>query len=435
MIQRHNPPPEPCYTVSGLTRELKGLLESRYPVLRIRGEISNLRRQASGHIYFSLKDAGASISCVCFRNDAARLRIRIRDGLQVVGTGRIGLYEPRGTYQVIFRTLEEDGIGRLQQAFQDLKEKLQAEGLFDKSRKQPIPKLPGCIGFVTSPTGAALRDFISILRRRQWRGRLVVIPVRVQGEGAAAEIAAGIAAANTDHLCDLLVIGRGGGSLEDLWPFNEEIVSRAVADSRIPVISAVGHETDFALSDFAADLRAETPSAAAEWITSAWQALLEQCLSLESRLRESTGRQLERHRHRLALATANLRHQHPRNRLEQAAMRLDEIQNRLDQALAMTLRESAHRLRHARSRFQSLRPEQQLQYARDRLRQLRLRLINNSHQATLKRGYALIRQPEDQAVLSDAAQISPGMTFEVEMRDARFSAQRQNRKPASTDGA
>ncbi|MFO7724466.1 MAG: exodeoxyribonuclease VII large subunit, partial [Oceanipulchritudo sp.] len=275
-----NPSTEACYSVTALTREIKALLETAYPVVRIRGEISNLRRQASGHVYFSLKDAGASISCVCFRNDAMRLPLRLRDGLQVLGSGRLAVYEPRGNYQVIFRTLEEDGVGRLQQAFLELKEKLGAEGLFDKSRKKPLPRLPGTIAFVTSASGAALRDFISILERRRWGGRLIVIPARVQGTGAAAEIVRGIETANRESLCDLLVIGRGGGSLEDLWPFNEESLARAVAASRIPLISAVGHETDFTLSDFAADLRAETPSAAAEWITSAWQNLIEQSLSL-----------------------------------------------------------------------------------------------------------------------------------------------------------
>jgi exodeoxyribonuclease VII large subunit len=251
------------YTVTALTREIKSLLESTFPVVSLRGEISNLRQQQSGHVYFSLKDSGASISCVCFRNDANRLGVRLRDGLQIVGVGRVAVYEPRGNYQVIFRTIQEDGVGRLQQAFLELKQKLEAEGLFDKARKQPLPRLARTIAFVTSDSGAALRDFISILRRRDWQGRLIVIPARVQGQEAAPEIVRGIQLANAEQLCDLLVIGRGGGSLEDLWPFNEESVARAVAASAIPVISAVGHETDFTLSDFAADFRAETPSAAA----------------------------------------------------------------------------------------------------------------------------------------------------------------------------
>ena len=421
-----HPSTESSYSVTALTREIKSLLETAYPVVRIRGEISNLRRQASGHVYFSLKDAGASISCVCFRNDAMRLPLRLRDGLQVIGSGRLAVYEPRGNYQIIFRTLEEDGVGRLQQAFLELKQKLSAEGLFEPSRKKPLPRLPSTIAFVTSASGAALRDFISILERRRWAGRLIVIPARVQGAGAAAEIIRGIEVANRESLCDLLVIGRGGGSLEDLWPFNEEGVARAIANSHIPLISAVGHETDFTLSDFAADLRAETPSSAAEWITSAWQALLEQSLSLTTRLQELTARHLERKQHRLALGTSHLRAQHPRNRLEQAALRLDELQNRLDQALSSTLREGRHRLRHVSSRFQALRPDQQLRHARENLRQLSLRLANNSHQATLRRGYSLLRDPRDAALISDSGTLPPGSRFVVEMRDGRFSAERES---------
>ena len=418
---------DPCLTVTELTREIKALLETAFPEVRVRGEISNLRQQASGHIYFSLKDSGASVSCVCFRGDAARLKIRLRDGLQIIGTGRINVYEPRGNYQVIFRAIEEDGVGRLQQAFLELKEKLAAEGLFDPARKRPLPRLPGTIGFVTSETGAALRDFVSILKRRRWGGRLVVIPARVQGLEAAPEIVRGIALANRHELCDLLVVGRGGGSLEDLWPFNEEIVARAVAASTIPVISAVGHEIDFTLSDFAADFRAETPSAAAEWITSAWQSHLERSASLNERLQGSLARHLERKGHRLALARAHLRSQHPRNRLEQAALRLDDLQSRLGQTLLHTLKDSHQRLQLLKGRFTSLRPEKQIAHHRQHLHQINLRLRNNSHQATLKRGYAIIRD-KDTTVLGDNAKIPAGAPFLVEMRDGIFPAKRESEK-------
>lgn len=418
---------EPCYTVTELTREIKALLEGTFPELRIRGEISNLRQQASGHVYFSLKDKQAAISCVCFRGDAARLKMRLRDGLQIVGTGRINVYEPRGNYQIILRNIEEDGIGRLQQAYLELKEKLAAEGLFDPARKRPLPKLARTIGFVTSETGAALRDFISILRRRRWSGRLIVIPARVQGAGAAPEIVKGIALANQHELCDLLVVGRGGGSLEDLWPFNEESVARAVAASSIPVISAVGHEIDFPLSDFAADFRAETPSAAAEWITSAWQAYLERSDTLKDRFHKGLARQLERKDHRLSLTSAHLRAQHPRNRLEQAALRLDDLQGRLGQSLLSILKDSRQELQLLQSRFTSLRPEKQLLHYRENLRQLTLRLQNNSHQSTLRRGYAIVRDQQD-AVVSDSGKLPAGATFSVELRDGKFDAWRENDK-------
>ncbi|HSH09553.1 MAG TPA: exodeoxyribonuclease VII large subunit, partial [Oceanipulchritudo sp.] len=299
--------------------------------------------------------------------------------------------------------------------------------LFDSSRKRPLPRLAGTIGFVTSETGAALRDFISILRRRNWPGRLIVIPARVQGAEAAPEIVRGIALANHHELCDLLVVGRGGGSLEDLWPFNEEIVARAVAASHIPVISAVGHEIDFTLSDFAADFRAETPSAAAEWITSARLAYVEQSTRLADRFRHGVDRHLERKGHRLSLMTAHLRNQHPRNRLQQAALRLDDLQGRLSQTLIDTLRDSRQRLTLATSRFHSLRPEKQLPHHREKLRQLTLRLLNNSHQATLKRGYAILRSREN-ALVSDAAQLPASAPFSVEMRDGRFTAHRDPEK-------
>nr|WP_238710605.1 exodeoxyribonuclease VII large subunit [Oceanipulchritudo coccoides] len=416
---------DPCYTVTSLTREIRTLLESAFPAVRIRGEISNLRQQASGHIYFSLKDSGASISCVCFRNDAARLKVKLRDGLQIVGGGRVNVYEPRGNYQIIFRTIEEDGVGRLQQAFLELKQKLGDEGLFDKDRKRALPRLPRTVGFVTSETGAALRDFVSILQRRDWRGRLIVIPARVQGAEAAPEIVRGIEQANQLKLCDLLVIGRGGGSLEDLWPFNEEAVARAVAVSEIPIISAVGHEIDFTLSDFAADHRAETPSAAAELITSAWQQTLDQCDTLKDRLYSTVDYAVERKTHSLNLARAHLQNQHPRNRLEQAALRLDDLQARLGQTLVNAFRDNARQLEHICTRFHSLKPEKQIGHYRENLRQLRLRLVNNSHQATLNRGYAIVRKT-DQSVLSEAVKLLPGEDFVVEMRDDSFEATRKS---------
>lgn len=420
-----NLPTETGLTVSELTREIKNLLEQAYPVVRVRGEISNLRRQPSGHQYFSLKDAGASIACVCFRGDAARLKVRLADGLQVIGTGRISVYEPRGNYQIILRAIEEDGVGRLQQAFLALKEKLAAEGLFDRERKQALPALPERIGFVTSPSGAALQDFVSILRRRDWRGRLVVIPARVQGREAAPEIVRGIEQANRHGLCDLLVVGRGGGSLEDLWPFNEEQVARAVAASAIPVISAVGHETDFTLSDFAADHRAETPSSAAEWITSSRQALLERWSQLRQQLLSNTQTQLERRQHRFALLQTQLQRHHPRQRLEQAAMRLDDLQGRLGLGILQVLKERGQQLRWLRARFASLHPEKRLALCRQTLRQVRLRLEAGSHQSALLRGFAVVRSPQG-AVISDAASVAPGSLFAVEMRDASFQARRES---------
>jgi exodeoxyribonuclease VII large subunit len=412
------------YSITDLTRQIKGLIEPRFQEVGLRGEISNFRRQPSGHLYFSLKDAGATIPAVCFRNDAARMGIDVRNGMQIVGFGRISLYEPHGRYQIILREIMEDGIGRLQAAFLRLREKLQSEGLFDSARKKPLPQLPKTIGFVTSPSGAALRDFIAILERRQWNGRLIVIPARVQGTEAAGEIVRGIQLANRHALCELLVVGRGGGSLEDLWPFNEEIVARAVAESSIPTISAVGHEIDFTLSDFAADHRAETPSAAAEWITSSWHKYLIAKAHLQKRLLKATAVQLTSAQQRLALSKAHLRNSHPRNRLDQAALRLDDLQGRLNNTLSQTIKESSFRLQTITTRFHALQPEKQLRFYRENLRQISRRLLNNSHQATLKRGYAIIRDAEGNRIIQDGQSLAAGQDFIVEMKDGPFLATR-----------
>ncbi|MFI5357621.1 MAG: exodeoxyribonuclease VII large subunit, partial [Opitutales bacterium] len=263
-------------TVGEFTRRIKALLESGIRPGWVRGEVSNLRVQASGHVYFSLKDAEAQLSAVMFRGDAARQTLHLSDGQQVLVYGEINVYEVRGQYQLIVRAVVADGVGRLQQEFEALKQRLAAEGLFDPARKQALPSMPATVGFITSPTGAAVQDFLRILLRRGWRGRVVVLPAKVQGEGAAAEMAAMLELAQSlTPLFDLLVIGRGGGSLEDLWAFNEEPLVRAVAACPIPIISAVGHEIDFTLTDFAADVRAETPSAAAELISSHFVGALE----------------------------------------------------------------------------------------------------------------------------------------------------------------
>jgi exodeoxyribonuclease VII large subunit len=264
------PPADPgrVQTVTEFTRRVKELLEGGLPACWVRGEVSNLRAQSSGHVYFSLKDAGAQLACVLFRGDAARQSVHLRDGQQVLAYGQAGVYEARGQYQLVVRALVEHGVGHLQQEFEQMKQRLAAEGLFEPARKRPIPTMPRTVGFVTSPTGAAVQDFIRILQRRGWRGRLVVLPARVQGDGAATEMAELLRSAGGLGIFDLLVIGRGGGSLEDLWAFNEETLVRAVAACPVPVISAVGHEIDFTLCDFAADARAETPSGAAELISS-----------------------------------------------------------------------------------------------------------------------------------------------------------------------
>ena len=256
--QRH------VWKVSELTEQISALLEGAFRDVWIEGEVSNFHAAQSGHLYFTLKDAHAQIRCVCFRDQVRGLKFRPEDGLHITVRGSLGVYEPRGEYQVYVSYIEPVGLGALQLAFEQLKKKLEAEGLFDEERKKPLPILPRCIGIVTSPTGAAIRDILRVLKRRFANLRVQLYPVKVQGEGAAGEIAAALTYFNRAKIADVLIVARGGGSLEDLWAFNEETVARAIAASDIPVITGIGHETDFTIADFVADLRTPTPSAAAE---------------------------------------------------------------------------------------------------------------------------------------------------------------------------
>ena len=286
-------------SVGALTRKVRELLESGIGEVWVEGEVSNLRKQSSGHIYFTLKDASSQLACVMFASQAAQLLgINFADGTQVQIFGQITVYEARGNYQIIVRRLRERGAGQLQAKFEELKRRLAGEGLFSPERKRPLPRFPRRIGVVTSPTGAAIRDFLNILHRRQRGIEVVIFPVRVQGKGAAAEIAEAVRMLGnaTDSgigPVDVIVVTRGGGSLEDLWEFNEEAVGRAIAGSPVPVVSAVGHEIDFTISDFAADLRAPTPSAAAEILSADGAELLAHLAQLSSRLRRSVAARLD----------------------------------------------------------------------------------------------------------------------------------------------
>ena len=256
-------PQRKIYSVSELSQQIRNLLEKEFPDVWVVGEVSNFRAASSGHLYFTLKDESAQIRAVCFRNQARYLKFRPQDGISVIARGHLSVYETRGEYQLYIEYLEPAGLGALQLAFEQLKQKLAAEGLFDPGRKKPLPLLPRTVGVVTSPTGAVIRDILRVLRRRFRNMNVMLGPVKVQGEGAAEEIVEGIKTLNRQTGVDVIIVARGGGSLEDLWAFNEEIVARAIAASKIPIISAVGHETDFTIADFVADLRAPTPSAAA----------------------------------------------------------------------------------------------------------------------------------------------------------------------------
>ena len=417
-------------SVTEFTRRVKTLLESGLPAGWVRGEVSNVRHQSSGHVYFSVKDAGAQLSAVLFRGDAARQDVVMRDGLQVVVFGQVSVYEARGQYQLIVRAVVEDGVGRLQREFEALKLRLAAEGLFAPERKRPLPEMPRCVGFITSPTGAAVQDFIKIMKRRAWRGRLLILPAKVQGEGAAAEMAGQIQVAAKLGRFDLLVIGRGGGSLEDLWAFNEEVLVRAVAGSPIPIVSAVGHEIDFTLCDFAADLRAETPSAAAELISSRYVACVERVAQAAERLWRETEDQVQRGRRRVDHARSRLRLLSPAARLEQGYLKLDDLSNRLAAAGARRLQDHRHAVAQLRSELARRSPERRVELESHRLLALWKRLQAASPQSVLNRGFAIVRDAEGTPVMRRAALPARG---EVQVEFADGTA-RLKRSRSATPG-
>ena len=412
-------------SVTEFTRRVKTLLETGLRPGWVRGEVSNLRIQTSGHVYFSLKDSGAQLAAVMFRGDAGRQTVKLRDGMQVVAYGEISVYEARGSYQLIVRVVVEDGVGRLQREFEALKVRLAAEGMFAKERKRELPRLPRTVGFVTSPTGAAVQDFLRILSRRGWLGRVVVLPAKVQGDGAAAEVAAMIVLANDVAACgvafDLLVVGRGGGSLEDLWAFNEEVVVRAVAGSRVPVISAVGHEIDFTLSDFAADVRAETPSAAAELISSGWVAESERLVQLGKALHGEAEAALESARERVEGLAARLRLLSPTAQVERSWQRLDDLQARLAMIAAGSVQKRRHGLALAAGRFAAASPARRVERESQRLLGLWKRLQAASPASVLNRGFAIVRDENGRAI-TRAVELRAGQRVEIELGDGRGAA-------------
>lgn len=408
-------------SVTEFTRRVKALLEGGIRPGWVRGEISNFRAQASGHLYFSLKDAGAQVSAVLFRGDAARQSVQLRDGMQVVVYGEVSVYEARGQYQLIVRAVIEDGLGRLQREFEALKQRLAQEGLFEAARKLPIPPMPHTIGFITSPTGAAVQDFIRILHRRAWRGRLIVLPAKVQGEGAAAELVEMLRMAEAAGVFDLLVIGRGGGSLEDLWAFNEEPLVRAVAGCRIPTISAVGHEIDFTLCDFAAGLRAETPSAAAELISSRFVEQLERLSQADGALERLTDLEIETKQARLEHATSRLRLLSPAAKVERGQLRLDDLSNRLGSAFQHAHQRNRERLQKLAAQLAQRSPEIRVQFESHRLLALWKRLQSASPRSVLNRGFAIVRDASGTPV-PRRAELGARQAIEIEFADGSMRA-------------
>ena len=442
-------PERRIYTVAELTSEIRDLLEVEFGDLWVMGEISNARAAPSGHHYFTLKDGDAQIRAVCFRQQARYLKIKPQNGLAVMARGRISVYEARGEYQIYVEHLEPQGYGTLQLAFEQLKKKLAGEGLFDPGRKRALPALPRHIGIVTSPSGAAIADMLRILQRRFDGLHIQLYPVRVQGEEAAVEIARGLRHFSEAQSVEVVIVGRGGGSLEDLWAFNEETVARAIAASEVPVISAVGHETDFTIADFVADLRAPTPSAAAELVVRQKAEFLESVRALQSRLAQAlryklatSGRQLVESS--LDRATTSVRHQ-----LSQLSQRLDEQSFHLQDQLRRGLRSRERRFRttieslarldlrvklaQSRSRWDGYSHRlpaatgRALERFRNRLDSLDRQLAHLSPLSVLERGYPIV-QEADGSVLRSSRYAEVGDSLSVRLHEGALSVRVEETK-------
>jgi exodeoxyribonuclease VII large subunit len=429
------------YSVSELTREIKAILEGRFPSVLVKGEVSNLRAPSSGHLYFTLKDAEACIDAVLFRTEARRLRFSVQNGLSLVARGRLALYEPQGRYQLVCDTVEPLGAGALQIAFEQLKERLQKEGLFEAARKRRLPYLPRRIAVVTSPSGAAVHDFLRVLHRRFPNLPVLLVPARVQGEGAAQEIARGIVRAAKQPRVDVVVVARGGGSLEDLWAFNEEVVARALCGCPVPTVSAVGHEIDFTIADYCADVRAPTPTAAAELIARVKDELVADLAQRKARLARAMRGQLERKRGQLEKLRARVAD--PRRLIGDRKLRLDRARQRLEVAVHDKLAARQQMLRALRERLQAQHPRERLHRLerevarleqrlkalagrvlaarRHRYEGLTARLDALSPLKVLARGYAVAFDQRGHALMK-AGQVQPGERVRVRLHEGELSA-------------
>lgn len=404
------------FSVSELTEQVRRLLEKQIGQVWVSGEVTNFRAQSSGHIYFTLKDAGAQIACVLFRGENVPHRELISDGQKILLQGDLTVYEARGQYQLIVRAVELRGIGALQTAFEKLKQKLAAEGLFALERKRALPKFPQRIGLVTSPTGAAIRDVLHVIQRRNPGLEIILAPCRVQGDGAAREIASAIQLLNEYARVDLILITRGGGSLEDLWAFNEEVVARAIFESAIPVVSAVGHETDFTIADFVADVRAATPSAAAEIIT---EGVFSNCKFLAQcgdRMRQLFRRQFENKVFLLSHNAQRLARAHPRRKFQNWQQQLDDLQNNLARCLKHRARHSRTVLQHLSERLHRIRPSHFLKQRREQLRQMERRLNALGPEQVLSRGYSITTDAATGKVLRDAKKVKAGQKIKTRLK-------------------
>lgn len=422
------------YTVSRFNTTVRLLLEKNFTSVWVEGEISNFSAPHSGHWYFSLKDATAQVRCAMFRANQRRLGFTPKDGMHVLIKARVSLYENRGDFQLIAESMEERGEGKLRREFEILKKKLEAAGLFDQAHKKLLPTFPKCIGVITSATGAAIRDILTVLKRRYSCASVVIYPSLVQGDKAAAHIAAAIQAANRRNECDVLIVARGGGSLEDLWPFNEEVVAHAIFNSQLPIVSGVGHEVDFTIADFVADLRAPTPSAAAELVTPDKLELIEVLHRQNMQLSQLFQRQIAHVKQQLIWIHKHLQQQHPKRQLMEKMQRLDfceltltQLQKQLLQALQAKINELWQKLQRVSPLLKTKSYQAHLQLLQQQLKNLiqvktthdRNRLAQSAAQldalsplATLNRGYAIVLD-EKQKLIRDAKQVRIGDAISV----------------------
>lgn len=436
-------PGRSVYTVTRLNNEVRTLLERGLGVVWVEGELSNFSQPSSGHWYFSLKDRDAQVRCAMFRMKNSALGFTPKAGQHVIARGRVSLYEPRGEYQLIVDTLEEAGLGALQREFERLKAKLAAEGLFASERKRSVPRFPRRIAVVTSPTGAAVRDIINILARRYPPAAVLVYPTAVQGAAAAPAIVQALQLASTRMECDVLILARGGGSLEDLWAFNDERVARAIRACAIPVVTGIGHEIDFTIADFAADARAPTPSGAAELVAPDKVACLEALSRMQARISACMRRELRAVSTRFSNVSARLTQAHPGMRLAHQAQRLDDLEQRLTSAAHAVLHMRRHRVNEAYTSLVQHSPERLAREFRRRHEALDSRLhravseylSRRSHRidlaqrtlnaasplATLARGFAIVTRA-DGTLVTDAASVEPGEEIDARLASGRLRA-------------
>ncbi len=398
------------YTVTELTSDIRAVLEDGFPAVWVEGEVSNFTKHSSGHMYFSLKDEKSVISCVFFKNINQYLKFKIEAGMKIVAFGRISLYDKRGQYQLYVEKVEPRGLGALQLAFEQLKERLSGEGLFDRQHKKEIPYLPHRIGVVTSPTGAAIKDILKVTRRRFQNIDLILRPVRVQGKGAELEIAGAIEEFNDFGDVDVLIVGRGGGSMEDLWAFNEEIVARAIYNSGIPVISAIGHEIDFTIADFTADMRAATPSAAAETVIPEKEELIDRIGAARRRMKRSLRGALERQRTRLEHLDGSYVFRQPLTLVEQHMQRIDDLTRAAGIRAAHLVDKNEGVFRTLAGRLESLSPF-----------------------AVLRRGYSITMREKEDAIVKDAGALKPGDIVNTRLSRGAFTSRVERVKGGDKD--